>query len=612
MRRLSAVFIVLLGLTPSALLAAPNAKIDSVYQQIHEHVCTDLQASPCLPKFDDDEKWAFVVTWCARHPGEAACTDLPNSGGPVVIAFDHDARGWRPIYGADQRDVDADANGVPKVLTTTGRKVIAVVESTNPLIYKAEAGAITETNAEVVDNIKKLFEKLGPVLAAMLGLAEDVTHESDTAAVQAVRTAAQKIDCIPDQWIRAREFTQHVEDREEAEYQVLKQKCPDSARLNDAFEALKNAADALSKINFCTKEAGLITDWLNMSPTNVKALRDKQKDIVLSVDCESRFGEFKPAIDQRLDKLEKAANAAVQKPTQANQEALEKQQKDWRDNSIADRKTLERLTTMAKNATEAAAAATELLKKETRDKIETIVTSIKKFEHRLLEAAATSTPIANGIFHTHDVADFFVVPHGPIVVAWSKIRSRTLTITKASPFDNISPNRPDSVATSYGAASLTASLVDMNVALTHTQLFSPVFGTVSVAAPTAADPNAKKNVIAKKSEESRSGKLAVLVSYPVFHRVSSSPWARRLGIEFGAGASTSTPALFLGASLKLNNAVRIGFGVTSQQVKALNGQSIGDTVNAEADIKLKNVRDKSWYASLSVSLESVGSLFKAE
>jgi|GEM_PF-3019869 len=611
-KRLPAVFAALLVLTSLGLRATPNTNIDSTYQQIHEHACTELQINPCVPKFDDDEKWAFVVTWCARHPGEAACTNLPQSGGPVVIAFDHDGRGWRPIYGVDQRDVDADANGVPKVLTSTGRKVIAVVESTNPLVYKAEAGAITEVDAPVVDNIKQLFAKLGPVLTALLGEAEDVTHESDTAAINTVKAAAQKIQCIPDQWISAREFTQHVENHEGSNYQVLKQACPDSARLADAFKDLKNAADALSKINFCKAEAGLIADWLNMSPTNIKALRDKQKSIVLNVDCESRLGEFKLAIDQRLDTLEKSTNAATKNPTQANQEALESQQEDWRANSVADRKTLERLTTMAKDADDAESAAVDLLKKETRDKIDTIVTSINKFERRLLESVATSTPITNGTFHTTQVADFFVVPHGPIVVAWSKIRSRTLTVTKASPFDTISPNRPDTVATSYSAASLTASLVELNVALTHTQLSSPVFGTVSVAAPTAADPNAKKNIIAHKDDDERSGKLAVLVSYPVFNRVSSAPWARRLGVEFGVGSSTATPALFLGASLKLNSAVRLGFGVTYQQVKALDGQSIGDTVGAEADIKRKNVGDTSWYASFSVSLESIGNLFKAE
>ena len=128
---------------PGGLRAAEKAgeesgeksKIDDAYQQIHEHVCTELGVMRCPPTLSDDEKWAFVKTWCARRPQEAeeaACMELPVIGGPVVIAFDHDGRAWRPIDGVDERDIDADANGVPKVLTKSGRSVIAVVESTTP------------------------------------------------------------------------------------------------------------------------------------------------------------------------------------------------------------------------------------------------------------------------------------------------------------------------------------------------------------------------------------------------------------------------------------------------------------------------------------------------
>jgi hypothetical protein len=598
---------------PQVDSASGNPQVDSVYEQIHGRVCTELQVRPCPPSLDRDETWAFVATWCARHQTEEICKGIPPSGGPVVIAFDHDGRAWRPISGVDPRDIDIDANGAPRILTGNGRKLIAVVESTNPLAYKAEAGVITETNAAVVDNVKKLFEKLGPVLAGLAGQAGgDELRESDRAAITVTKDAAARIECIPDHWLAARDFTQHVEDREQAEYRVLKQACPASGSLGDAFKTLADAATVLSKIDFCVGEASAISDWVNLPPTDVKALRAKQKEIVVTISCEPRLGEIKTGADLRLDRLEEAAKLVAAHPTGPNVEKLAARQAEWRTGSDLDRKAVDRLRTTAAEAAAAVTAAADLQKPEARKKIDTILASLKRFEQRLLASTATSATLAGGVFHTGDVADFFVVPHGPITVSWTKVRSRTLTVTKASPFDTLSTNRPDSVASSYSAASLSASLIDMNVALTHTPLFSPVFGAVSVPAPTAADPNGKKLVIAKTDEDSRSGELAVLVSYPVLHHFFDGAWARSLGVEFGAGTTTANRALFLGASLRLNSAVRLGVGVTQQLVKDLDGQHTDDPVSAATDIKLEDERERSWYASISLSLESIGDLFKAD
>lgn len=612
MKRLTVSFIALLMWSIPGLHAVPNPQINTAYQSIHEHVCADLGIStPCPPSLNDDEKWAFVMTWCARHPGEVLCKSLPQTGGPVVIAYDHDGRGWRPIYGVNPNDVETDANGVPRVLTATGRTVMAVVESTNPLAYKAEAGAVTETNAEVVDNLQKLFAKLGPALGGLVALAADGILPRDKQSIDDLTAAAQKIQCIPDQWVLARDFTQHVEDREQATYQILRQKCSAMVGLKAAYTTLENAKAVVAKIDFCSAEVAKISEWLNLSPTNVKALREKQKEIKLNVDCETRLLETKRLIDGRLDRLDAADKAAAKQPTQTNLDALDDAQEDWRDESGPGRDALARLTDLATKAAEAVTAATELLKTENKSSVEAVILNIDRFERRLLTSAATTRTITQGTYQTTDVADFFVVPYGPIVVAWTKNRARTLTITKASPFDKLVLSRPDTLATSYGAGSLSASLVDMNVALTHTQLASPVFGMVSAPAPTAADPNATKNVIGKTKEEDRSGQLAVIVSFPVLHRLSDSAWARRIGLELGAGASTSTPALFLGPSFKLNKAVRLGFGATLQQIGALNGQKVGDTIKAETDIKRKNVRKESWYVSFSLNLESIGSLFTA-
>ncbi|MBP1642990.1 MAG: hypothetical protein H6Q03_1659, partial [Acidobacteria bacterium] len=261
------------------------------------------------------------------------------------------------------------------------------------------------------------------------------------------------------------------------------------------------------------------------------------------------------------------------------------------------------------NAAEVATTAGTLLPPERREELDAILRRIKQFERLLVDSAATTRRITEGRFETTDVADFFVVRQGSIVVEWTKERRRTLTIVKASPFEKLSTNHPDSVTTSYGAASLTASLVDLNVALTYTPLSSPVFGMVSEPAPTAAEPGATQTVIRQTDEDSRSGECALLLSLPVFLPMGDSPAARRFALVLGTGASSSNPALFLGLSAKLYGGVQVSAGVTRQQVKALDGQSVGDPIAAATDIRLGNHWDTQFFASVSLSLRGIGSLF---
>jgi hypothetical protein len=96
--------------------------------------------------------------------------------------------------------------------------------------------------------------------------------------------------------------------------------------------------------------------------------------------------------------------------------------------------------------------------------------------------------------------------------------------------------------------------------------------------------------------------LALFVSYPIYRRV--------LGVEVGAGTDADNSALFAGLSWRIGG-FRLGFGSTWQQVKALDGQTVGTVVATKDDIKLKNELASSWYASFSFSLGSL-SLFKKD
>lgn len=578
--------------------ASVQAQVDVVYRSMHEHVCDATEWNvPKCPSLEGAERWAAVVMWCRANPAAEGCqAALALKDQPVVIAFSHDTRSWRGVYGVAPADIDLSKDGAPNVLSSNGRNVVAVVESTNPLLYTAEAGAITETDAPVVADLTKLLGPLGDAIAAIMAQAEDLLSETTTARMQAAQDAIAPVRCAVEHWTRAQTFIQRVEKRRSAEYKQLAQECNGigSDTLAAQFTAIENALQALRDPALCVTQAKALHAFLDTSPRNVTALETARNALALGAGCEAKFNELLANIDGRIRAL-KAARTEGQ--VAAAQHA-------WREEGQADRAALQRLIDIENVISRGDA----LLVAAKRTEIRNLIADIERFEARLVRTLATldrKTPPK--AVTTADVPDWFVVPNGTIAVAWEKNRTRTLNVKKATEFaEGIVAQRPADVATSYGAASLSASLVEVNVSLTHTQLSSPVFDMVSE--PDPANPGMRRNVIARTDEDERSGKLAVFAAYPVLHHFTAEPWARRVGLELGVGTDTNNPALFLGASWKLNRAIRLGLGSTWQQVKALDGQKIGDPISAATDIKRRNELESSWYASFSFNLGSL-SLF---
>lgn len=573
-----------------------QAQVDVVYRSMHDHVCDtaewDIENCPSL---QGAERWAAVVMWCRANPTAEGCqAALALKDQPVVIAFNHDTRSWRGVYGVEPGDIDLSKDGAPNVLSSNGRNVVAVIESTNPLLYVAVAGAITETDAEVVADLAKLLGPLGDAITGIMAHSEALLSETTTARVQAAQDAIEPVRCAVEHWTRAQVFIQRVEKRRGAEYEQLAQKCNKigSDTLVTQFTVIENALQALRDPALCVAQAKLLHAFLDTSPRNVTALETARNALALGAACETKFADLLANIDTRIRGL-KAAQTEAQ--IMAAQQA-------WREEGQADRADLQRLIDVESVISRGDA----LLVAAKRTEIRNLIGDIERFETRLVRTLATLDPKTQSkAVVTADVPDWFVVPNGTIAVAWEQNRARTLNVKKTSEFaDGIVAQRPADVATSYGAASLSASLVEVNVSLTHTQLSSPVFDMVSE--PDPANPGMRRNVIARTDEEERSGKLAVFAAYPVLHHFTTESWARRVGLELGVGTDTNNPALFLGASWKLNRAIRLGLGSTWQQVKALDGQNIGDPISAATDIKRQNELENSWYASFSFNLGSLG------
>ncbi|HEV7766436.1 MAG TPA: hypothetical protein VGQ76_15640 [Thermoanaerobaculia bacterium] len=575
-----------------AMFASADPGVDAIYTDVHDDVCTDMGVSPC-PRLDDpDTRWAFVSMWCEQHGADARCKALPQNG-PVVIAFSHDTKRWRVVRGIDHDDVEQDANGVPTVHAGTGRKVVAVAEATNPLLYVTEAGAITETNSPAVASVQALFDLLGPAITKLAGLANDGRLQPDEEAlVTAAEDAIKPLQCIPEHWSRTADFITNVEKQRATDYVLLVNQAGcnsiSTATFDTVLTNLRTNVMPLRTADFCSAGAASFLELFDLDPTKVPAIRQKFDAIQLNNNCRNRLGQLHQVTGAALQALEAGGPNAV---------------RNWELHGRGSQTPLRTRVNAAAKAQKLITAADELLDTK-KDDTKKALDQIEQFERRLLASVATTTvKTPQSSITQPEVVDFIVVEDGIIPVAWEKVRARTLTVKKSSPFsEKVFARRPDSIATSYSADVLSASLIDMSVAATFTQMASPVYGAVSEPAPTEANPNATRNVIAKVDDEERSGMLALFVSYPIYRRV--------LGVEVGAGTDTDNTALYAGLSWRLGG-FRLGFGSTWQQVKALDGQAVGTVVATKEDIKLKSELASSWYASFSFSLGSL-SLFKKE
>lgn len=200
----------------------------------------------------------------------------------------------------------------------------------------------------------------------------------------------------------------------------------------------------------------------------------------------------------------------------------------------------------------------------------------------------------------------------PDQIAFDKTGTVKVTIAEAAPFGATYDRRPRATGDrSFRIANPTARRIAVAVGGIYTPLTEPKYKAIT-------NPlNDTQKVIAKVDEEKRGGAVALLAAY----RFGQDNDIFRPGIQLGVGFGSS-PQIFGGFSGDLSSIIRIGVGITGQQVKdlvtgqsALHYDSSGNplagatVVKDDAEIRLKQRFRTGVYISLSVTLDSL-SLFK--
>jgi len=198
-------------------------------------------------------------------------------------------------------------------------------------------------------------------------------------------------------------------------------------------------------------------------------------------------------------------------------------------------------------------------------------------------------------------------------ITFDKTGAVAVTIAKQDRLGKTFTRRPNAEAAfNFQTVNPVSDRIGFSVAMTISNIKDPEFK----AAPNPAD--ASKKVITRSSEKTRAGDIAVLGVY----RWTPPTSPLRSGVQFGFGASKDLET-FLGYSLDIGPILRIGVGITGQQVTGLargqkamklkpDGTPDPDTLTVVADdsaIQKRAVLKGGWYASISLSLDSL-SLFK--
>lgn len=215
-------------------------------------------------------------------------------------------------------------------------------------------------------------------------------------------------------------------------------------------------------------------------------------------------------------------------------------------------------------------------------------------------------------FDTCTYTEGVIFADSPDKVAFDKVGTVKVTIAEASPLGATYHRRANGAGDrSYRTANPIARNISIGVGGIYTPLREPTYTAVT-------DPtNSSQKVIAKTAEKKRAGAVALLGNY----LFGTDRAFFRPGIQVGTGFG-SDPQVFAGFSADLGSILRLGVGVTGQQVKGLaSGQTPlafgadgkplpgATVVSSNDDIRTKQRLKGAPYISLTLSLDSL-SLFK--
>jgi hypothetical protein len=588
--------------------------VAAAYKSYRTVICraAGLVGPPC------DTAGLTLEEYCGRGGVSNVCKSVNAWRKTLRLAYDHTASAWMRPEGKLGKRTEFDINSVPTIALSHGERLFAIVQNTNPLLYAVSSGEVKQENIEQLADLQKLAGLLGGNISAVLSSRASAAggpapFDADIMKLQAVAQDLKRAQCISEAATRyafnAVSFIQAIENGGDSEYELsstdafFSTMCKGVSVGQQEFTAawLQLLQDQAVVGGYCVEVFDALAALLDADPSKPNEVRQA----VLSYDaalqnpkCSFVKEGGSTSIDSvlRFQNLNPITNALNSGTTAEVTHQLEVARAQFGVNVRA-------MQTLVKSGGE---ALTQLI--VGGGAVRKSLATREVFRNRVLgalttvPASCTKAPIgtATSCAGSSGVVRLIVVSSGPTKVTWDKLQSHPIKIVVDSTYAaDVIAVRPTTVETSYKAKSVASSAWDIGVAVTKTDLSSPVFGVGKNAA--------NETVIAVTDEETRSGKLSLMFNYLPLRQLfpDRANAVTALGLQVGAGVDSGNPAFFWGISYGLGRYVRIGWGETSQRVRVLRGQTVGDKVPDKDAIQTRQKFANSHYFSLTISIGSL-------
>lgn len=573
-------------------------------------------------------RWLTLEEYCLpRSQADQACAIFAKSKDhpavrPAVLVYDHSNRAWRANGSLDAERIERDVAGKPTVSLGRREELIVVVENTNPLLYTLTAGAATEVDIPELVEVKKLAGLLGGNISSLVETlntemavrpAGDPNNPDFFMVLQQVLTslqsASENVSCstarITDQTSRAGHFIQRLELGGTAEYpiELSRKNCANQAVADLVTQSDKDFENLARQLREARAPGDLCLSFLQAAEKAFGGDFSKGDDIRKSIlDAEAAAptctAEMRVVSAQLLGPLRAMQAAIEQRPQPAD---LTEHLRTLARPHLGETKKLVALIT---RYGEVHAGATTLLGK--RDEVRKAATQVELFERRVRQhLLATLQNCSDATLGRCVVAESvsrrLVLANEFKPVRWDKIQNHSLMLEANAPLASmVVPSGPAKSEAPYSLDSITRGLWGIAASVVTTRIDEPTFTAVSDGA------EKPKFTITKTDKETRAGEVALLVDYGLGLALfpKKSTWVHGFGLEFGAGTDADQPAFFGGLSYRIGRFVRLGAGISYQQVTELEGQHEGQIVNSATDLRTRDRFTAKPYASFSVALEA--------
>jgi hypothetical protein len=575
----------------------PKLLAEAVSQDRLKQLFTDFGIDPRTDHL-------YFVAIDHRHPGQMQAYDWTTSGDKSLIISDTKSDDFKVKL------MHRGDDGLAELPLPRRSRVITVLTHTNPALYSLSKST-TFVPLPGLEDMTKILNGLGQFVSASAGRKPafaTLASTNDIDELEKARTEALNVaKAVDTDRSYAVRFLQYSEEGAVAAAKPTPypNTSTDAAKVSTVFENLRKKREEFATGSEAIYGCKDLTDIAKLArtaletPGTAPAALAKLRLSITGTTC-SPIGKEKllQLLHSSGDGTGPAANpeiagslnpvAPAMTHTNTSGAATEDPRKIALDTFIA---ISEGVMSLAKAADDM--LATELAVLKTAVEIRTLASAPHAFE---------SCAYTKGILFADT----------PDQVAFDKLGTVKLTIAEVAPLGATYHRRAGATGDrSFRIANPTAKNISIGVGAIYTPLRESTYKAVT-------NPfDATQKVIAKTDEKKRAGAVALLGTY----RWGKDPDLFRPGVQLGVGFGTD-PQVFAGLSVDIGPLLRIGLGVTGQQVTGLAGGQTplafgpdgkpltgASVVKTDDDIRRKVRLVGAPYFSLTFSLDSL-SLFK--